>query len=144
MGVYKAGACSSASKPRILCHAVQHWPLLQPDEVSRRLDAVQSSIWTSLQHGSVAVHCLSGAQRAACIIGCHYLWRYYCLGHTELPGSVAEVFQRLQSARTGLDVNTAYADIMETYRAHLQKKASLIMDSARVSSCVAELHACSK
>ena len=39
-------------------------------------DAIQEAIWAQLQRGTVAVHCLAGIHRAACIVACHYLWRY--------------------------------------------------------------------
>lgn len=123
---YKLGACSRASKslvfcePRLLCHAVHTWNSLQPDEVNRRLDAVQSAMWTALQHGSVAVHCLSGAQRAACIVGCHFLWRYYILGHSDLPGDVLVILQRLCEVWPGLVPSCT--KIMERYKDHLERR----------------------
>ena len=81
-------------------------------------DEIQAAIWAHLQRGTVAVHCLAGIHRAACIVACHFLYRHYTLGHHQLPCQADEIYRCLRSVRPA--VSPAYRDVMREYEAHLR------------------------
>jgi len=121
-GQYKIGACSSQSPPQVICQAVHRWFSLGAEDMNRANDEIQEAMWENLQHGTVAVHCLAGIHRAACIVACHFLWRYYVLGHTDLPSEARQIYNRLQAARPA--VEPAYAHVLENYAAHLKRRCA--------------------
>merc|ERR1712014_18216 len=119
-GKYKIGACShnSTDRPAIICQAVHGWHGQPPESMNATNDQIQASIWEHLQHGTVAVHCLAGIHRAACIVACHFLYRYYILGHTDIPHDTVEIYRRLKAARP--HVEPAYAHVLRSYENHLK------------------------
>mmetsp|Transcript_85067 Transcript_85067/g.214396 ORF Transcript_85067/g.214396 Transcript_85067/m.214396 type:complete len:323 (+) Transcript_85067:68-1036(+) len=119
-GKYKVGACSSDRKPKVLCQAVHQWYSLDQEDMNRRNDAIQEAMWEQLQKGVVAVHCLAGIHRAACIVACQFLWRHYALGMRDVPNSKDEIYLRLKSVRPAVD--EAYGHVLSNYRAHLEKR----------------------
>eukprot|EP00931_Biecheleriopsis_adriatica_P082242 TRINITY_DN55668_c0_g1_i1.p1 TRINITY_DN55668_c0_g1~~TRINITY_DN55668_c0_g1_i1.p1 ORF type:complete len:350 (-),score=75.03 TRINITY_DN55668_c0_g1_i1:30-1013(-) len=120
---YKIGSCSSGEKPSIICEAVHGWHSLGADDMNATNDMIQAAIWEKLQQGTVAVHCLAGIHRAACIVACHFLYRHYTLGQTDIPCRPEDIYQRLKAARPAVD--PAYLHVLRSYEAHLRKKAGV-------------------
>lgn len=120
-GKYKIGSCSSSDQPAVICQAVHGWHGQQPESMNAINDQIQASIWEHLQRGTVAVHCLAGIHRAACIVACHFLYRYYILGHTDIPHNTTEIYRRLKAARP--HVEPAYAHVLRNYENHLKSIA---------------------
>jgi len=120
-GKYRVGSCSSSQPPAVIFQAVHEWYSMGVANQNQVNDQMQQAIWEHLQRGSVAVHCLAGIHRAACIVACHFLWRYYVLGHSEIPSSAAEIYRRLKAVRPA--VSPAYTHILTGYEAHLKKRA---------------------
>ena len=54
---------------------------------------IQTEMWQAQQKGTVAVHCLAGIHRAACIMACQYLYRHYVVGHTEISANNSEIYR---------------------------------------------------
>ena len=81
---------------------------------------MQAAIWDHLQRGTVAVHCLAGIHRAACIVACHYLWRHYALGQSEVPSKPDVIYRRLQAVRPA--VAPAYAHVLRSYETYLKSR----------------------
>lgn len=119
-GKYRIGTCSTDRKPCVIYQAVHGWHGANNDEMNKRNDMMQQAMWENLQKGSVAVHCLAGIHRAACIVACHFLYRHYALGHTDIPADPKEIYRRLKAARPHVDA--AYAHVLRSYEAHLQKQ----------------------
>lgn len=117
---YRIGSCSSDAKPRVVCQAVHQWHSLDQADMNTRNDEIQEAIWEQLQKGSVAVHCLAGIHRAACIVACQYLWRHYALGMREVPNSKDEIYRRLKAVRPAVD--EAYGHVLSRYQAHLEAR----------------------
>jgi len=118
-GKYKVGACSAGKHPAVICQAVHGWHSRDRSGMNKKNDEIQRAIWESLQEGTVAVHCLAGIHRAACIVACHFLWRHYALGDTKIPSDPAEIYRRLQAARPAVD--PAYEHVLRTYEAYLKQ-----------------------
>lgn len=118
-GKYQVGACSSSKPPEVICQAVHTWYSMETNTMNRVNDQIQASMWESLQSGTVAVHCLAGIHRAACIVACHYLWRHYALGHQHIPSDPGEIYRRLQAVRPA--VSPAYQHVLQKYVDHLKK-----------------------
>merc|ERR1712117_436956 len=95
---YKIGSCSTEDKPKVIFQAVHQWFSLGSD-MNKTNDEIQEAMWEALQSGTVAVHCLAGIHRAACIVACHFLWRYYALGHKHIPGDSPSIYCKLQAVR---------------------------------------------
>lgn len=119
---YKVGSCTIGEHPLVICQAVHGWHSRDAAGMNRKNDDIQRAIWEQLQHGTVAVHCLAGIHRAACIVACHFLWRHYALGHTEIPSDPVEIYCRLQAARPAVD--PAYEHVLRAYEAHLKKRTA--------------------
>lgn len=119
-GKYKVGTCSAKDKPKIICQAVHRWFSLGAEDMNRANDEIQEAMWETLQTGTVAVHCLAGIHRAACIVACHYLWRHYALGHTDVSADPHQIYNQLKAARPA--VEPAYTHVLQAYAAHLQKR----------------------
>eukprot|EP00933_Yihiella_yeosuensis_P055710 TRINITY_DN5459_c0_g1_i2.p1 TRINITY_DN5459_c0_g1~~TRINITY_DN5459_c0_g1_i2.p1 ORF type:complete len:337 (-),score=41.98 TRINITY_DN5459_c0_g1_i2:114-1124(-) len=119
-GKYRIGSCSTEEHPAVICEAVHSWHAADTARMNEKNDAIQAAIWENLQHGTVAVHCLAGIHRAACIVACHFLYRHYVLGHTELPCDPKEIYRRLKAARPHVD--PAYAHVLKSYQTHLRRK----------------------
>mmetsp|Transcript_21914 Transcript_21914/g.70557 ORF Transcript_21914/g.70557 Transcript_21914/m.70557 type:complete len:247 (+) Transcript_21914:139-879(+) len=64
---YLAGAVEGRPPPAVMAHAVHKW-FSHDKGVVEKNDAIQRAIWAALQRGTVAVHCLAGIHRAACIV----------------------------------------------------------------------------
>jgi len=116
---YQIGSCSSAQKPAIIWQAVHEWHALTGENMNRVNDAIQTAIWDALQNGTVAVHCLAGIHRAACIVACHFLWRHYALGHKDVPCDPSAIYASLQAQRPA--VSPAYSHVLNNYQAHLRR-----------------------
>jgi len=116
---YRVGRKSG--KPlEVLTHAVHRWYTRGSASVQVN-DEIQRAIWSHLEQGGcVAVHCLAGIHRAACIVACHFLFRHYTLGHTEVPHDVKDIYRKLQSVRPA--VSPAYEHVLQDYRAHVMKR----------------------
>lgn len=119
-GKYKVGACTTGEMPVVICQAVHEWHSLASNEQNSVNDQIQAAIWEQLQTGTVAVHCLAGIHRAACIVACHFLWRHYTLGHQEVPSSADEIYRRLKAVRPA--VSPAYTHVLRNYEKHLQTR----------------------
>lgn len=119
-GFYKVGVCGSGRMPKIVCQEVHKWYSLGEADMNRTNDQIQEKIWENLQSGSVAVHCLAGIHRAACIVACHFLWRHYTLRDHRVPKDPTEIYDCLQAARP--HVEPAYKHVLESYRGYLQAK----------------------
>jgi len=120
-GKYRIGSCSSAVHPRVICTALHKWNHRSLGNEQNELnDQIQVAIWEALQTGTVAVHCLAGIHRAACIVACHFLWRHYYLGHTHIPGDSPSIYCKLQAVRR--HVTPAYEHVLESYLRHLRSK----------------------
>jgi len=120
-GKYKVGSCAGKDPPKAIFQAVHEWHGLNSTEMNSVNDSIQESMWEQLQQGSVAVHCLAGIHRAACIVACHFLWRHYVLGHRDVPCDPKVIYQRLKAVRPA--VSPAYAHVLQKYEAHLKSKA---------------------
>lgn len=116
-GKYKVGSCSTGQPPKVICEAVHDWRM---DMITMaKIDKIQESIWAALQKGSIAVHCLAGVHRAACVTACHYVWRHYVLGHKSLPVDSDEIFDKLIESRP--IVEPAYLYLLQGYSSYLKK-----------------------
>mmetsp|Transcript_68854 Transcript_68854/g.149862 ORF Transcript_68854/g.149862 Transcript_68854/m.149862 type:complete len:325 (+) Transcript_68854:48-1022(+) len=120
-GKYKVGICGTEKKPAIICQAVHNWHSLDNAGMNATNDQMQTAIWEHLQSGTVAVHCLAGIHRAACIVACHFLWRYYILGHKDIPHDSEVIYSRLKAVRPA--VSPAYLHVLRSYEAHLKRSA---------------------
>lgn len=121
-GKYKVGSCSTKEPPKAIFQAVHEWHGLNDAEMNRVNDWIQQTMWEQLQNGTVAVHCLAGIHRAACIVACHYLWRYHTLGHKNVPCDATVIYQRLKANRPA--VSPAYTHVLQKYEAHLKRQAA--------------------
>ena len=65
---------------------------------------------------------LAGIHRAACITACHFLYRHYTLGHSDVPSKVEDIYRLLQSVRPA--VSPAYVDILREYEKHVKSGAA--------------------
>jgi len=117
---YRIGACGTSRPPEVIYQAVHQWFSLGVAGMNRANDAIQEGIWKHIQHGTVAVHCLAGIHRAACIVACHFLWRYYVLGHQDVPRDPNEIYRRLKAVRPA--VQPAYQHVLQNYAQHLQRR----------------------
>lgn len=115
---YQVGACTMGKHPAVICQAVHGWHSRDNSGMNKKNDEIQIAMWEHLQHGTVAVHCLAGIHRAACIVACHFLWRHYALGHKHIPADPVEIYRRLQAARPAVD--PAYEHVLRSYEAHLK------------------------
>eukprot|EP00746_Dinoflagellata_sp_MGD_P007729 gnl/MRDRNA2_/MRDRNA2_115363_c0_seq1.p1 gnl/MRDRNA2_/MRDRNA2_115363_c0~~gnl/MRDRNA2_/MRDRNA2_115363_c0_seq1.p1 ORF type:complete len:336 (-),score=48.29 gnl/MRDRNA2_/MRDRNA2_115363_c0_seq1:222-1229(-) len=127
VGKYQVGSCSSAQKPAVIWQAVHEWHSLGGDDMNRANDAIQEGIWDALQKGTVAVHCLAGIHRAACIVACHFLWRHYALGHEDIPCDPSVIYASLMAQRPA--VSPAYTHVLNSYHAHLKRRHTAIRTS---------------
>ena len=93
-------AVGTKGKLEVIAHAVHNWWRAGAAATVEHNDAIQRAIWRHLRGGgSVAVHCLAGIHRAACIVACHFLYRHYTLGHAEVPADAADIYAKLISVR---------------------------------------------
>mmetsp|Transcript_23098 Transcript_23098/g.36908 ORF Transcript_23098/g.36908 Transcript_23098/m.36908 type:complete len:363 (-) Transcript_23098:72-1160(-) len=120
-GKYKVGCCVGKDSPNVICQSVHEWHSLDDQRMNRVNDEIQQSMWDALQSGTVAVHCLAGIHRAACIVACHFLWRYYTLGHRDVPCDPNVIYQKLRAVRPA--VSPAYTHVLQKYEAHLKRQA---------------------
>mmetsp|Transcript_84097 Transcript_84097/g.167845 ORF Transcript_84097/g.167845 Transcript_84097/m.167845 type:complete len:138 (-) Transcript_84097:64-477(-) len=105
----------------VIAHAVHTWHSFDGTPSVDKNDQIQAAIWAHLQAGnSVAVHCLAGIHRAACIVACHFLYRYHTLGHTHVPHVTDDIYRKLISVRPA--VAPAYLHVLQEYEAHVTKK----------------------
>lgn len=119
---YKAGSpWASGSPPKVVANAVHKWYSSRGANINAKIDAINEATWDALQRGTVAVHCLAGIHRAACIAACMFLYRHYVLGHAHVPADAADIYRKLQSVRP--HVSPAYEDILRGYEAYLKQKA---------------------
>ena len=115
---YRVGR-KADGKLEVLTHAVHRWYTHGSDAVQMN-DEIQRAIWRHLEQGGcVAVHCLAGIHRAACIVACHFLFRHYALGHQDVPSDVKDIYRKLQSVRRA--VSPAYEHVLQDYRSHVMK-----------------------
>ena len=96
------------------------WYSNQGPATNAKIDDINRKMWAAVQEGSVAVHCLAGIHRAACIMACHFLYRHYCLGHTHIPADTRDIYRKMISVRP--HVSPAYEDILRGYEAHVKTK----------------------
>merc|ERR1712080_190192 len=113
------GSCASQDPPLGIFQAVHEWHGLNDTEMNRVNDEIQRNMWDALQRGTVAVHCLAGIHRAACIVACHFLWRHYALGHRDVPCDPTVIYRRLKAVRPA--VSPAYTHVLQKYEAHLKR-----------------------
>jgi len=118
---YKVGSCTSDHPPEVICNAVHTWSWGGPGakEMNKTNHSIQEAMWKNLQKGTVAVHCLAGIHRAACIVACHYLYRYYHLGHKNIPHKPSDIYRCLKAVRPA--VSPAYTHVLENYQKFLTK-----------------------
>eukprot|EP01052_Picozoa_sp_SAG31_P019199 SAG31_NODE_1390_length_8539_cov_12.684834_8_plen_354_part_00 len=116
----KYKACAAAgSQLEVIANAVHEWYGDTAGAVAKN-DAIQRAMWRHLDAGgSVAVHCLAGIHRAACVVACHFLFRHYSLGHP-VPHDTDGVYRMLKSVRP--HVSPAYGHVLEAYAAEVQRK----------------------
>lgn len=94
---YKVGQDVSGGA-KVITEAVHKW--YGGGSTVEKNHAIQAAMWEHLQGGgSVAVHCLAGIHRAACIVACHFLYRHHVLGHAHVPGDTDDIYRKLQSVR---------------------------------------------
>lgn len=121
---YRAGSPWNGAPPRVVSHAVHKWygAVLGggKEDVLRKIDAVNADIWEALRTGTVAVHCLAGIHRAACIAACHFLYRRHVLGQKEVSGDTKDIYAKMMSVRPR--VSPAYQHILVAYEAYLVRK----------------------
>lgn len=129
-GKYKVGACNSKDPPQVILQAVHEWHNLDDQGMNDVNDWIQQNMWEQLQQGTVAVHCLAGIHRAACIVACHYLWRHYILGHQDIPSDSAVIYRNLKAVRPA--VSPAYNHVLSKYEAHLKRQAAKRLTSESV------------
>jgi len=122
--VSKYRACGKKKTPELISHAVHRWFSHGPNVVAKN-DNIQKAIWHHLNsvQGSVAVHCLAGIHRAACIVACQFLFRHYIMGHTQIESDPALIYKHLKSVRPA--VSPAYLDILRQYQNHCIRQAAL-------------------
>ncbi|KAJ1615975.1 hypothetical protein T492DRAFT_1109684 [Pavlovales sp. CCMP2436] len=94
-GKYSLGA----AQPNVVYSPIHKLYGSQPNLVVDTLRGIAEHMWTALQSGSVAVHCLAGLHRAPAVVACFYLYRYYILGHTHLPHDIGEIYARIRAIR---------------------------------------------
>jgi len=117
-GKYKLGQAVPGG-PKVITEALHKWYSFGGASTADKNDAIQRAIWAHLeQGGSVAVHCLAGIHRAACIVACQFLFRHYVLGHKHVPNEVDDIYRKLQSVRP--HVSPAYLHILKEYEAHVR------------------------
>lgn len=114
---YKVGTCSTNSPPAVICHAVHTWSR-SFDSINRKCDEIQTAIWQALQNGSVAVHCLAGIHRAACIVACQYLYRHYKVGQKRISANHDEIYRQMIAVRPA--VSPAYTHVLMSYEAFVK------------------------
>eukprot|EP00928_Gymnodinium_smaydae_P046185 TRINITY_DN30774_c0_g1_i1.p1 TRINITY_DN30774_c0_g1~~TRINITY_DN30774_c0_g1_i1.p1 ORF type:complete len:383 (+),score=82.04 TRINITY_DN30774_c0_g1_i1:42-1190(+) len=119
-GKYKVGACGTGPMPDVICQAVHQWHSLGAAYQNEVNDSIQAAIWENLQKGTVAVHCLAGIHRAACIVACQFLWRHYALGQHAVPADAQEIYRRLKAVRP--HVSPAYTHVLRNYEQYLRAK----------------------
>ena len=120
---YKAGAPWHGAAPSVVSHAVHKWFGYSPagrDAICRKIDAINEAMWEAVQRGTVAVHCLAGIHRAACIMACHFLYRHHVLGHASVPSDTSDIYEKMISVRP--NVSPAYAHILNGYQNYLKRK----------------------
>ena len=120
---YKAGSPWTDGRgkpPEVVAHAVHRWYSNDAVAVHKKIDAINEAMWAAIQEGTVAVHCLAGIHRAACIMACHFLYRFYVLGHKSVPHATADIYKKMISVRP--HVSPAYEDILAGYEKYLQRK----------------------
>ena len=86
-------------------------------------DTIQKAIWRHLEGGdSVAVHCLAGIHRVACIVACHflYMYRHFALGQRSVPAEPADIYSKMQSVRP--HVSRAYEHVLRKYMEFLVRQ----------------------
>eukprot|EP00927_Polykrikos_kofoidii_P037316 TRINITY_DN31450_c0_g2_i1.p1 TRINITY_DN31450_c0_g2~~TRINITY_DN31450_c0_g2_i1.p1 ORF type:complete len:331 (-),score=39.73 TRINITY_DN31450_c0_g2_i1:28-1020(-) len=115
-GKYRVGVCGTGEMPDVICQAVHTW--YNASKINSVNDKMQEAMWKSLQTGTVAVHCLAGIHRAACIVACHFLWRHYVLGHRDIPCDPVEIYRRLKAVRPA--VSPAYTHVLQSYQEYLR------------------------
>jgi len=119
-GKYRVGACAREPRPHVICQAVHEWFGNDGMRMNKINDEMQEKIWEHLQSGSVAVHCLAGIHRAACIVACHFLWRFYAMGHTEIPCDAVVIYRKLKAVRPA--VSPAYTHVLQSYENYLKRR----------------------
>lgn len=103
----------------VVAHAVHTWFGGGEASMLTKNDEMQRAIWSHLEGGgSVAVHCLAGIHRAACIVACHFLFRRYVLGHVDVPEDPEDIYRKLQSVRP--HVAPAYEHVLRRYSEHVR------------------------
>mmetsp|Transcript_65884 Transcript_65884/g.122980 ORF Transcript_65884/g.122980 Transcript_65884/m.122980 type:complete len:379 (-) Transcript_65884:22-1158(-) len=117
---YKVGACRSSSPPKVIYQEVHKWHSLGAADMNQRNDEIQNAMWTALQSGTVAVHCLAGIHRAACIVACHFLWRHYLMGHQDIPSDPDIIYRCMQAVRPA--VSMGYVHVLKSYQEHLLRR----------------------
>ena len=126
--------------PKVIAHAVHHWYGFHEDSRNERnqiIDTINEAIWDALtvgvqiegededergtcsssDGGSVAIHCLAGIHRAACIMACHFLYRYYILDQKHIPCDIKEIYATMMAVRP--NVSPAYQHILKSYEKYL-------------------------
>eukprot|EP00405_Crypthecodinium_cohnii_P008666 CAMPEP_0206427420 /NCGR_PEP_ID=MMETSP0324_2-20121206/5025_1 /ASSEMBLY_ACC=CAM_ASM_000836 /TAXON_ID=2866 /ORGANISM="Crypthecodinium cohnii, Strain Seligo" /LENGTH=325 /DNA_ID=CAMNT_0053892687 /DNA_START=16 /DNA_END=993 /DNA_ORIENTATION=- len=113
---YRVGQSSPNRRPDVITEAVHTWFSGPSAEKNHQ---IQCAIWQHLeQGGSVAVHCLAGIHRAACIVACQFLFRYHVLGHTHVPHEVDDIYRKLKSVRP--HVSPAYQRVFQEYEVYVK------------------------
>lgn len=135
---YRAGVHPDKPRPEVIANAVHRWRAKTAGTIEKN-DAIQRAIWHHLQHGSVAVHCLAGIHRAACIVACHFLFRHYVLGHSHIPAQCSDIYAKLQSVRPA--VSPAYLDILRSYESYCKHAATMPPPDADANNAAAAVAA---
>lgn len=116
-GKYRVGT----ARPTVIFQPIHELMCAKQATVIAVMDRIQQEVWRCLQEGSVAVHCLAGVHRAPTVVVCHYLYRYYVLGHTDVCHDVTTIYSRLRAVRPGVEP-LSYIRLIDKYQDYLVSK----------------------
>lgn len=103
-----------SANPSVIYQPVHKLYGSPPSVVIETLRAIVEQMWQALQRGSVAVHCLAGLHRAPAVVACFYLYRYYILGHENLPFEIALIYDRIRAIRPSV-APLGYIELIRTF-----------------------------
>lgn len=116
-GKYRTGS----AEPKVHFQPVHKLYGEIPNTIVTRLTDIVVRMWDELQRGSVAVHCLAGLHRAPAVVACFYLYRYYALGHRQLPHNIDEIYGRMRAVRPSV-APLGYIELIKLFQRHMISK----------------------
>jgi hypothetical protein len=114
IGKYRVGTAN----PAVIYQPIHKLYGSQHALIVSTLRAIVEQMWTALQTGSVAVHCLAGLHRAPAVVACFYLYRYHVLGHRYLPSDISEIYTRVRAIRPSV-APLGYIELIKVFEAAL-------------------------